>query len=159
LKLLKQHQIIEYIPQKEAPQIYFNLNRADASGLAINHAEYFKRKQQFTIRVKAMLQYLAEEKQCRSKIISRYFDAEEAKECGCCDCCLAKKNIVLTEEEFNNIHQKIYSLIPVDGINTKELLPYFKTIKKEKFWKVIQALQDERKIEINQLGVIKMCSK
>jgi ATP-dependent DNA helicase RecQ len=159
LKLLKQHQIIEYIPQKEAPQIYFNLNRADASGLAINHAEYFKRKQQFTIRVKAMLQYLAEEKQCRSKIISRYFDAEEAKECGCCDCCLAKKNIVLTEEEFNNIHQKISSLIPIEGINTKELLPHFKTIKKEKFWKVMQALQDERKIEINQLGVIKMCSK
>jgi len=154
LKLLNQHQIIEYIPQKETPQIYFNMNRADASGLAINHAEYFKRKQQFTIRVSAMLQYLAEEKKCRSQMISAYFDAEEAKECGCCDCCLAKKNIVLTEEEFNKIYQKISSLIPTDGINTKELLPHFKTIKKEKFWKVMQTLQDEGKIEISQIGLI-----
>lgn len=154
LKLLYQHQIIEYIPQKETPQIYFNMNRADVNGLAINHAEYFKRKQQFTIRVNAMLQYLAEEKKCRSKIISAYFDAEEAKECGCCDCCLAKKNIVLTEEEFNKIHQKISSLIPTNGINTKELLPHFKTIKKEKFWKVMQTLQDEGEIKISQIGLV-----
>lgn len=154
LKLLYQHQIIEYIPQKETPQIYFNMNRADANGLAINHAEYFKRKQQFNIRVNAMLQYLAEEKKCRSKIISVYFDAEEAKECGCCDCCLEKKNIVLTEEEFNKIHQKISSLIPTNGINTKELLPHFKTIKKEKFWKVMQALQDEGKIKVSQIGLV-----
>jgi ATP-dependent DNA helicase RecQ len=154
LKLLNQHQIITYMPQKETPQLYFNLNRADASGLAINHAEYFKRKQQFTIRVTAMLQYLDEEKKCRSQMISAYFDADEAKECGCCDCCLAKKNIVLTEEEFNNINQKISSLIPTNGINTKELLPHFKTIKKEKFWKVMQTLQDDGKIKISQIGLV-----
>jgi ATP-dependent DNA helicase RecQ len=97
---------------------------------------------------------LDEEKKCRSQMISTYFDADEAKECGCCDCCLAKKNIVLTEEEFNNINQKISSLIPTNGINTKELLPHFKTIKKEKFWKVMQTLQDDGKIKISQIGLV-----
>ncbi len=154
LEELKRYNIIKYIPQKETPQIYFNLNRAAASSLHINHAEYFKRKQQFELRVEAMLKYLKEVKKCRSQIISNYFDAGFIKECGVCDNCLAKKNIALTDEEFKQIEQKIIKLIYSESLAVKELLPHFKMIKKDKFWKVLQFLQDENKIVISQMGIV-----
>jgi len=154
LEELRRYNIIRYTPQKETPQIYFNLNRAAASSLNINHTEYFKRKQQFELRVEAMLKYLKETKKCRSQIISNYFDAGFIKECGFCDNCLAKKNIALTDEEFKQIQQKIIKQIPFEGIAVKELLLHFKLIKKDKFWNVLQFLQDEKKVIISQMGIV-----
>jgi ATP-dependent DNA helicase RecQ len=154
LNLLHQYGIIEYTPQKETPQIYFNMNRADVEGLTINHAEYFKRKKQFTTRVDAMLNYLKERRQCRSQIISEYFSAGNLKECGSCDNCIAKKITELSNKEFTEIQQKIIELTPIEGITTQALLSQFKTYKKEKFWKVIQFLQDEKKVVISQMGLI-----
>ena len=154
LNLLKQFGIIEYLPQKETPQIYFILNRAPADSLNINHAAYFKRKQLFEWRVEQMLQYLKEKTKCRSQIISNYFDAGFVEECGSCDCCLSKKNIELTAEEFKQIEQKIMAQLSAESIAVKELLPHFKAIKKEKLWKVLRFLQDEKKIVINQAGII-----
>ena len=154
LNELKRYNIIEYIAQKETPQIYFILNRAPANSLNINHTTYLKRKQQFELRVEAMLQYLKEDKKCRSQIISNYFDAGFVEECASCDNCLTKKNVILTDEEFKKNQQKIVSLIPVEGIGIKELLSHFIKIKKEKLWKVLQFLQDERKITISQDGIV-----
>ncbi len=149
---LKRYHIIAYTPQKETPQIYFNLNRAAASHLHINHEAYFKRKQQFELRVETMLKYLKETKKCRSQIISNYFDAGFVKECGVCDNCLSKKSVSLTSEEFEQIQKKIVIQIPEQGIAIKELLQHFRIIKKEKFWKVMHFLQDEKLVKIDQMG-------
>jgi len=65
LELLKSYSIINYIQQKDTPQIYFNLNRAPANSLNIDHAAYLKRKQQFEVRVTVMLKYLNETQKCR----------------------------------------------------------------------------------------------
>ena len=152
LGLLKQFGIIEYLPQKETPQIYFILNRAPADSLNINHAAYFKRKQLFEWRVGQVLQYLKENNKCRSQIISSYFDAGFVEECGACDCCLQKKNIEFADGEFIQIKEKILALINTESMAAKALLPHFKTIKKEKLWKVLRFLQDEKIIIISQAG-------
>ncbi|MFY7964127.1 MAG: RecQ family ATP-dependent DNA helicase [Chitinophagaceae bacterium] len=154
LNILHKYGIIEYTPQKETPQIYFNFNRADVEGLTINHADYFKRKQQFIVRVDAMLNYLNEKKVCRSQIISNYFNAGNLQDCGSCDNCLAKKTVEISSKEFNIIKLKLFELISTDSISTDVLLSHFKTIKKDKFWKVLQFLQDEKLIVINQNGIV-----
>jgi len=154
LNLLHKHCIIEYLPQKETPRIYYNFNRAAAEGLAINHAQYFKSKKQFELRVEAMLQYLQERKLCRSNIISNYFSATDLNKCGSCDCCLAQKINELNSEEFKKIEQKIFELISIKNMPTKELLSYFNHFKKEKFWQVLQFLQDEKKLQISQTGIV-----
>jgi ATP-dependent DNA helicase RecQ len=156
LNELKRFNIIEYTTFKETPQIYFNLNRAPASTLYINQATYLKRKQQFELRVEAMLQYLQEHKKCRSQMISNYFDAGFVQQCGACDNCLANKNLVLTKEEFDSIQQKIISIITTDNMTVKELLPNFIKTKKDKFWKVMQFLQDEKVVAINQEGMVRL---
>ncbi len=156
IEQLKVYNIITYTPQKETPQIYFNYNRAATDALYINTDNYFKRKQQFELRVEAMLQYLKEEKKCRSQVISNYFNAGLVKECESCDNCLRQKNVTLSAEEFERIEKRILNIVEANIITIKEILPLFKTTKKVKFWKVLQFLQDENKLEINKLGEITM---
>lgn len=147
--------IIEYLPQKETPQIYFILNRAPAQFLYINHENYLQRKQQFELRTETMLRYLQLQKECRSKYISGYFGDAAIKECGICDVCLHKKGSSLTEEDFNKIQQRIFLHIENNSIPVKDLLQHLQGIKKEKVWKVIAFLQSEKKIEIDEFGIMK----
>jgi ATP-dependent DNA helicase RecQ len=147
LKQLQSYGIIEYLPQKETPQVYFLLNRAPAQHLHINNEAYLKRKKQYTERVEAMLNYL-ELKTCRSKYIAKYFGEAEPNKCGGCDNCLDEKATQLSEDEFRRIESKVYESIPENGIDVKELLPLLKDVRKEKVWKVLNFLQSEGKLVV-----------
>lgn len=150
--------IIEYLPQKETPQINFLTNRAPAQFLYIDQKKYWERKQQYETRVDSMLKYLTLVNECRSKYISSYFGDVNVKDCGICDVCLQHKNTSLSEKEFKTIENIIYSHITEEGIAVKELLARLNGIKKEKAWKVIDFLQSEKKIEINERAVVKLRS-
>ena len=146
--------IIEYLPQKETPQIYFVLNRAPAQFLYINHENYLHRKQQFELRTAAMLRYLGLKTMCRSKHISAYFGDNNVEECGICDVCLQKKRSVLSAEEFKKIEAQILDNIHGRQTEVKTLLGLIKGVKKENIWKVLDFLQAEKKLIINEFGVI-----
>jgi ATP-dependent DNA helicase RecQ len=157
LKQLRAFSIIEYLPQKETPQIYFILNRAPAQHLHINNDAYLVRKKQYEERVETMLSYL-QLNSCRSNFIANYFGEAESKQCGVCDNCLNEKATSLSEEEFKRIEAKLYQQIPETGIDIKELLPQLKGIRKEKVWKVINFLQSERKLTVNEKGLLSISS-
>lgn len=159
LQQLHQHRIIHYTAQKESPQIFFEYNRAPASSLNINHQSYFKRKKQYESRVNEMLRYLKLQQQCRSQFISDYFDAGFVKECNSCDVCLAKKNIGLSAETFEKIQQEVLKLLNSQSLQTKDILTHLARIKKDKLWKVLQFLQDEKIIMIDEQGWAKLLNK
>ena len=48
---------------------------------------YAMLKDVFHGRVETMLSYVAEEDECRSRYLLRYFGQEESADCGCCDIC------------------------------------------------------------------------
>ena len=72
--------IIEYIPRKDSPQLFFPVNRIKAEDLFINMVAYNQRKEKFIRRVKQMISFTKEEIKCRSQIVGSYFgdDAIEA---------------------------------------------------------------------------------
>ena len=146
--------IIEYLPQKETPQIYFILNRAPAQFLYINHQNYLHRKQQFELRTASMLRYLVLATGCRSKYISAYFGDSNIHECGICDVCLQNKKSVLSNDVFKQIETKIFEHITGQQIEVKTLLAQLKGIKKENVWKVLDFLQSENKLTVNEFGII-----
>ena len=145
LQQLRSFGIIEYLPQKETPQIYFLFNRAPAQHLNINNETYLKRKQLYIDRVEVMLEYL-KLNGCKSKFIASYFGEKEVNKCGVCDFCLNEKASDLSEEEFKQIEIKIYSSIPESGIDVKDLLLSLKGVRKDKVWAVLNFLQNERKL-------------
>ncbi len=156
LKKLHSFGIIQYIPQKDSPQLYFIQNRTKAEDVKINRVNYQKRKEQYKRRIESLLEYVEKETTCRSQFIANYFGDEDAKPCGVCDNCLRQKNITITEEEFEKIHQRIIHTVQLQNIDAIQLLQQLTGINKEKGWKVINYLQGENKLAVDKNGIIKL---
>lgn len=159
LKMLASFGIIEYIPQKETPQIYLFTNRAPADSLAIDSKKYLIQKQQYEVRLNNMLVYLKNKMNCRSRYIAHYFGDFKTEACGICDICISEKKIKMDEEMFNKIKDRIYNSIPSSGIAVNELIHATEGIRKEHLWTVINFLQSERKMDISIKGIATIKNK
>jgi ATP-dependent DNA helicase RecQ len=156
LKRLHGFGIVQYIPQKDSPQLYFIHNHIRAEDLQINQVNYRKRKEQYQKRIDVLLDYIKNDTFCRSQYIADYFGDENAKPCGICDNCLWQKKISLSEEEFDRIHQKLIQIIQANPVYSKDLLKQIPDISREKTWKVINHLVAENKLIIDKMGKLEL---
>ncbi len=154
LERLNQFGIIEYLPQKEKPQIYFLLNRAPAEYLHIDQDLYFKRKKQYQYRLEAILSYILSTEICRSNYISNYFGEKTIDRCGTCDNCLKKKKSSINTKQFQTIVKKIQSSF-LSEISVTEILNLFQPEEKEDIWIVLKFMESEQQISISEKGMIK----
>lgn len=92
LNQLHQFQIVEYDPQKETPQVYFNQPRRKAADIYIDEQAYLFRKEQYVKRVKGILDYVRT-KTCRAVSIAEYFGEKDAVKCGICDNCVKSEKV------------------------------------------------------------------
>jgi len=148
--------IIEYLPQKETPQIHYLLNRAPAKYLHIDQDAYFNRKQQYAERVQHTIQYLEEKNDCRSRFIGSYFGDKALQDCGICDNCLNKKKKELSTTDFASIQQSIENFIRKGAGNVTDLLQQLRPVPADKVWIVLSFLQTEDRIQIDEAGKINL---
>jgi ATP-dependent DNA helicase RecQ len=148
---LRSFGIIEYLPQKDTPQIHYLLNRASAQYLQIDQDRYLLRKKLYTGRIQNMTSYVKLADTCRSQYIANYFGDEEIRPCGICDTCLAKKRKTLSPEEFGAIEEIVLQNLPV---TVSSLLAREKKYTREKIWTVLDHLQAEQVIYIDEEGMI-----
>jgi ATP-dependent DNA helicase RecQ len=128
--------------------------RVKAEDLSINAVDYRKRKELFTQRIAAFINYTENTKICRSVITGNYFGDANMQPCGICDNCLQLKKTKLTADDFAQIKQRIEEALSVGPVTIEHLLLKLKNISKEKAWEVIEFLQAERKIEVNKDGMV-----
>ncbi len=153
---LHQAGILEYIPQKDTPQLILLRNRVKAEDISIDMVALNKRKEQFQRRMRQMMNYVKEENKCRSIMIGSYFGDEAIQPCGICDNCHRRKATDLTKEEFDALQHRIINMVKYESLHTKDLLDKLNGIKKEKAWKVIEFLQAENKIEMDANGWVRL---
>lgn len=153
LHTLHQYHIIEYNPQKEKPQVFYNQPRRKSADIHIDEKAYDFRKDQFVKRVSAMLDYV-QTKSCRSTAIASYFGEQESTACGICDNCVKKEKENLSPAEFEAIYQKLristqrYSLTPA------ALFDQFGDVHYEHLRKVIDFIQAENKLVVDKEGIV-----
>ncbi len=156
LNEIKQMGIIDYTPQKDKPQIRFLQNRVNTADLVINQKNVLKRKQAFEKRLYAIVSYIRNEHDCRSKLIAAYFNDLKVKRCGICDNCLREKNITITKDEFEKIREGIKNSISGKPVNSEQLIRNLKDFKENKVMKILHFLQDENQVSITEEGLITM---
>lgn len=154
LKKLNQGGILDYVPQKDKPQLQFLQNRMQTEDLIINEAILQKRKSDFEQRTAAMINYITVANVCRSKIIGNYFNDQSITSCGICDNCINEKELVISHAEFDNIKDIIDKALLKNTLSMEQLLKSFSPAKKNKVWKVVNYLQSEDKLIVNGQGVI-----
>jgi ATP-dependent DNA helicase RecQ len=154
LKKLHAAAIIEYIPQKDSPQLFLIANRVKTEDLHIKTASYEKRKKQYRERVETMMGFVNEKVECRSRVIASYFGDDAIQNCKICDNCLRQDNKELGKEEFEKIQKVLMNAIKDRSLPVKELLQPYTGIKKEKVWRVLEFLQAENKVKVDARGNI-----
>lgn len=152
---LKALGIINYIPQKESPQVFFLKNRVKTDELFINQKNILKRKEAYQRRLDAMIHFCTNKKECRSTMIGFYFNGSNLPPCGVCDNCLRNKNAVIADEEFILISSEIKKIIQEEAVNPKTIIKKIPGVKESKIWKVLKFLQEEDLVSINEEGMIK----
>jgi ATP-dependent DNA helicase RecQ len=155
LQQLQEYGILIYSPQKDKPQVTLLQNRMYNDSYAINMTDYNKRRKNFEDRAGAIIGYIKETGICRSATIAGYFDAHLDKPCGICDNCINQKELIVTKEEFEFISGRILQMIHEKSMPVKDILTSLQTIKKEKFWKVLNFLQAENKINVTKEGQVR----
>lgn len=143
--------VIEYLPQKERPQIYFLLNRAPAEYLYIDQDLYFKRKKQYQFRLEAILNYTQKNDKCRSNFISNYFGETTAVNCNKCDNCLNREKAAFNKSSFLIISKKIQQLSAM-GSSINEILIQCQPNGADDVWSVIRFMESELQLKIDENG-------
>ncbi len=152
---LHRFQLIEYIPRKEEPQIYFSQPRRKAADVQIDLKAYQFRKEQFIKRAKAMLGYISTTN-CRSTFIARYFGEDAPEDCGICDQCLRSKQPKLNSDQFALIYKTVIERTHQQSIPVASLFDHFPEIHSSQLRKVIDFIQAEGRLGVDGEGNVRV---
>ena len=83
--------MIRYVPSNRSPILFMNEERLPRADLYIAPETYKRRQELMRERFEQMIAYAANEEQCRSIVLEKYFGEETPAPCGVCDVCLARK--------------------------------------------------------------------
>ena len=111
LKYLRKSRIIDYVPRKRTPYIYFSKERIKPGRIRISKKNYDHRKKDFIKRISAVIHYATSYTKCRSRMLLQYFGESDPPECGICDVCRSMRDKGLSSFEFNQISEQIRKLL------------------------------------------------
>ena len=149
LTLLSKFQILDYIPQKDKPQIIYIQGRLDTRDLTISPENYKDRLKDAEKRLETMVGYVESTNKCRSQALLAYFGECHTKRCGKCDVCIERNKISLNEMEFDNIVGIIKPLLKMKSHTLEELVSAAGSVNEDKVIRAIQWLVDNEKITIH----------
>ena len=79
--------IINYVPQDHSDVIFLHHDRLEPGNVALSPKRLAMLKDSASRRIQAMIDYVSEENQCRSRFLLAYFGQAESEDCGKCDIC------------------------------------------------------------------------
>ncbi|MDR2810714.1 MAG: RecQ family ATP-dependent DNA helicase [Tannerellaceae bacterium] len=124
LTRLSKSGIVRYIPQKKTPLIIYTCARVDQKYLTIPRSAYEDRRERFEKRIKKVLEYIHEDRVCRSRMLLYYFDEKNSQDCKCCDVCLKKNESGLNHAEFNAIKEALLEVLTTEPCTVKSLTEF-----------------------------------
>lgn len=144
LNKLKERQIIDYQAKSNDSTIIFNEVREDER--TINRVSKYLENQNDLKRsqLQAVLDYVANDKSCKSRQLLSYFGEKESKNCGICSYCIQQNK---TESKVSSIAEKILDLLKTSPMSSREIQMYSK-FSDDAIIFAVQQLLEINKIEI-----------
>ncbi len=150
LKKLESYNFLSYAPRNDKPQILFLSEFVDAKHFGLSKDNYYDRKKDAEERVKAVIDFVNNDKECRSVQLLRYFNEDASKACGRCDVC--RRQIVVP---YDSIEEKLQTVMSDSGMPMKDLLAQCGEFDENKVLDAIRFLVDNEVLQIERDGVVK----
>ncbi len=86
--------VINYVPADHSDVVFLHHDRLRPGNVDLMPSRYEMLKKCARERSQAMLEYVSETSECRSRYLLRYFGQTESADCGSCDVCRARRAAV-----------------------------------------------------------------
>lgn len=107
LLLLSRFHVLHYIPARQMPAIYYLTPRLEDEELRISHVVYEDRQARQEKRIRAMINYVENDQECRLVQLLHYFGEDIDHRCQHCDVCQSDAYSGNIHEEREAIRQLI----------------------------------------------------
>ncbi len=154
LEFLHQSDILIYEHQKEKPQLTFTTARQDANRLVIDVKRLEQRKSSTLLKVRKMIDYTYQSRQCRTQQFQIYFGEVTAINCGNCDVCIQRKKELRGHTEIKNYADHILKVIATSEQTIDNLIEQIKPTDNHHLYEVLRELQETHQIRISATGLI-----
>ena len=146
LAQLHKMNIIDYVPQKEEPQIILTKDRVPATEIHIHPSSYHNRKNEYTKRIQSIIHYIQNTQDCRNKLVCAYFDEPLQNNCGICDNCKSFTKSHTASYIKKTIEQRIKSIC-TDPIHFSAIVKNNAEFDKEDIKTVLKEMLSENRIQ------------
>lgn len=151
LKQLEAYNFLSYSPRNDKPQVLFLTEFVDTKCFDLSKEHYHDRKREEEARVKAVVDFVSNDEECRSVQLLRYFNEKTKRSCGRCDVCVRHgKNRV----SYMSIEEKLLSLVSESPVSMKDALSSCSGMEETKVLDSIRFLMDQGMLQMEQDGRI-----
>lgn len=156
LKKLEAYNFLSYAPRNDKPQVLFLSEFVDAKHFGLSKENYYDRKKDAEERVKAVIDFVNNDEECRSVQLLRYFNEKTRKTCGRCDACLKQaKNRVA----YNVVEEWVESVMRETPQAMNEVMEQCKDFDEAQVLDAIRFLVDNGVLQVGKDGSIRKGNK
>ena len=152
LKKLESYHFLSYAPRNDKPQVLFLSEFVDTKHFGLSKENYFDRKKDAEERVKAVIDFVNNDEECRSVQLLRYFNEKSKKACGNCDVC-QKNGCGLVS--YSSIEERLESVVRERPLPMGEVVSQCKEFEEVKVLDAIRFLVDNGVLQLESDGALK----
>lgn len=91
LQELASQKVISYKQRSDSPSATLLTPRADAQRMTLDPEALARRQQRAQVRMRALIDFVEQDSECRARKLIRYFGEEAPADCGTCDVCRGRR--------------------------------------------------------------------
>ena len=152
LKKLESYHFLSYAPRNDKPQVLFLSEFVDAKHFGLSKENYYDRKKDAEERVKAVVEFVNNDEECRSVQLLRYFNEKTRKTCGRCDVCQRQDQ---HRVPYDSIEERVRSVMREEGQPMKDVLSQCSDYNESQVLDTIRFLVDNGVLQYERDGSIK----
>ena len=156
LKKLEAYNFLSYAQRNDKPQVLFLSEFVDTRHFGLSKENYYDRKKDAEERVKAVIDFVNNDEECRSVQLLRYFNEKTRKTCGRCDVCLKQgKHRV----PYESIEERLRSVMRETGQPLRDVVSHCSDFEEEQVLDAIRFLVDNGVLQVDKDGSVRKSNK
>lgn len=150
LQQMEKYNFLTYVPRKDKPQIQLLTELLDTKYFSISNENYLYRKRDAEERVRAVIDFVNNNQECRSVQLLRYFNESTKKVCGRCDVCLNHSEQHLGVAEYEQIHDTLAMILHDRPMTIREATEALSNYDEEEVVEAIRWMVDNGALNLDE---------
>ena len=147
LKKMEDYHFLSYDPRKDKPQLQLMVELLDTKYFVLSRETYSDRKKDAEMRIKAVIDFVNNDQECRSIQLLRYFNQTGLKTCGRCDVCVNHASNDLDVHSYDQISHEVLDALRDSALSLRAVMETCRSYSEEEVVEAVRWMVDEGILE------------